>query len=147
MKTRIVSIVLALAFVIMSTTCAFASSFPQLDWKTTKVKKGYTTQFYVNSPAKSSHKIYTSKKLKIKVVDERKLTNRLLTHRKNKYLLVVKIRAKVTNNLGDGKTLTGSYISYRSMENPVKGKTYITYIVYGNNNYTDDTVQRIDTWK
>lgn len=148
MKTRkFITIVITLIILAMSTTGAFASSAPQLKWKTSKVKSGYVTKFYVNNPHRFMNKIKTSKKLKVRIVDEAKATRKVLRHRKDKYILVVKVNAQCIDNNGNGRTSTGYYINYQDCENAFEGQRYITYLVYGNNNSIDDVVTRIDTWE
>lgn len=147
MKTnRIIVAVITLVIFAMSTTGAFASSLPTFSHKTSKVKNGYVTKFYANKRYTNA-KIKTSKKLKVKVVSEKKVTRKMLRNRKNKYILVVKVNARCIDNNGNGKTSTGRYINYQDCENAYKGQRYVTYLVYGNNNYIDDVISRIDTWK
>ena len=143
---RFLSFIIALILFAISTTGVFASTAPQLKWKTSKVKSGYITKFYVNNPHRYMNKMKTSKKLKVKVIDETKVTHKILKHRKNKYILVEKIHAQCIDNNGNGRTSTGYYINYQDCENAFKGQKYITYLVYGNNNCVDDVVTRIDTW-
>jgi hypothetical protein len=143
---RFVSLIIALIIFAMSTTGAFASSAPSFTYKTSKVRKGYVTKFYINHHYTHSS-IKTSKKLKIKIVKESKLTRKILTYRKNNYILIVKVNGRCIDNNGNGKTACGSYINYQDCENAVKGQRYITYCIYGNNNSIDDITNRIDTWK
>lgn len=143
---RFVSFIIALILFAISTTGVFASTAPQLKWKTSKVKSGYVTKFYVKNPNRYNYKIKTSKKLKVRVIDETKVTRKILKHRKNKYILVEKIHAQCIDNNGNGRTSTGYYINYQDCENAFKGQKYITYLVYGNNNSVDDVVVRFDTW-
>ena len=142
---RFCVMIITFALVLVSTTGAFASSAPKFTYKTSKVKSGYVTKFYVNKHYTHS-KIKTSKKLKVRIVSESKATRKVLTHRKNRYILIVKVKGRCIDNNGNGRTAEGYYINYQDCENAVKGQKYITYCVYGNNNYIDDVVARIDTW-
>jgi len=85
----------------------------------------------------------------VKLISERKLTERKLVSRKNRFLYIEKITGRVVNNYLDGRTTNGSYISYRCMKGKVhKGDVIITYCVY--NPYThwvDDVDERYDVIK
>lgn len=82
----------------------------------------------------------------VKLISERKLTERKLVTRKNRFLYIEKITGRVVNNRLDGKTTNGNYISYRCMKGKVhKGDAIVTYCVY--NPYThwvDDIDERYD---
>ena len=75
-----------------------------------------------------------------------KVNAKILRHRKNKYILIEKVEWIPTDKLGNARTTTGHYISYDYDADVeyVVGKTYTSYLVYGNNNYIDDIVKRID---
>lgn len=77
---------------------------------------------------------------KIKIVPEKKLTDRMLISRKNKTLYIEKITGVVVNNRLDGRTSAGNYISYSSLKGKVKkGSHIITYCVYSPyTRWTDD---------
>ncbi len=83
---------------------------------------------------------------KVKIIAEKKLTNRMLRTRRNKVLYIEKIPGVVTNKHLDGRTLTGEYISYRCLGRKVKrGDKIVTYLVYSPyTRWIDDVVLRFD---
>ena len=83
---------------------------------------------------------------KVKIISEKKLTNKMLYRRKNRILYIERIVGKCINNNLDGITSCGSYISYRSQRGYVhKGDTVVTYCVYcPYTHWTDDIDERYD---
>lgn len=83
---------------------------------------------------------------KVKIVPERKLTEKMLLRRKNKTLYIERIVGKVINNRLDGRTSGGHHISYRSLRGKVaKGDVVITYCVYNPfTRWIDDIDERYD---
>ena len=143
MKRKLFIIITIIAIFAVSTSTTFASSQTH-KWKC-KTRK-HVTSVYMNN--RKVCKMKTTRKLKCKVLSSEKITEKTLTHRKNKYVLIEKVKWTPTDEFGNGKTSTGHYIRYNydaDVEYKV-GKYYITYIVYGNNNYIDDVIKRIDTF-
>jgi len=86
---------------------------------------------------------------KVRVVNEKKLTARMLKNRRNKVIYIERVVGYVTNNRLDGRTTAGGYISYRSNKSLRgkirKGDKIISYFIY--NPYTtwlDDVDERYD---
>ena len=140
MKKIIIGI-MAVALVIFSATSSFASS-DGFTWHTVKRGHGYVTKFYDHGKCKC--RVYTSKKLKVKVVDSGKLTERRIIKRQNKYILVERIKGSCLNDKGDGRTADGYYISYSRVKGHKAGRKYTTYAVYDNTKYSDDVIERFD---
>jgi len=85
----------------------------------------------------------------VKILQTDEITNKILTHRKDNYILIEVIIGKVVNNKKDGKVLNTSdkyynYISYRGIKGVKKGDKVITITVFANNNYEDDIAIRFD---
>lgn len=83
---------------------------------------------------------------KVKIVPERKLTEKMLLRRKGKTLYIERIVGKVINNRLDGRTSEGHYISYRSLRGKVtKGDVIVTYCIYNPfTRWIDDIDERYD---
>jgi len=83
---------------------------------------------------------------KVKIIAEKKLTNRMLRTRKNKVLYIEKIVGRVVNKSLDGRTTSNKYISYRCLGHKVKrGDKIVTYLVYSPyTRWIDDVVLRFD---
>lgn len=83
---------------------------------------------------------------KVKIVPERKLTEKMLLRRKNKTLYIERIIGKVINNRLDGETTEGHYMCYKSLKGKVhKGDVVITYCVYNPfTRWIDDIDERYD---
>lgn len=83
---------------------------------------------------------------KVKVVPERKLTEKMLLRRKGKMLYIERIVGKVINNRLDGRTSEGYYISYKSLcGKVVKGDVIVTYCIYNPfTRWIDDIDERYD---
>ena len=140
MKHRIITIIIAIAILTISTSATFAAT--PCKWKC-KTRK-HTTSVYFNN-----HKVCkmkTPRKLKCKVMNANKVNAKILRHRKNKYVLIEKVEWTPTDKLGNARTTSGYYINYDYDADVeyVVGKTYTSYFIYGNNNYIDDIVKRID---
>lgn len=144
MKRNSLIITIACIILIVSTSSAFASSSCEWKWKC-KTRK-HVTSVYLNT--RKVCKMRTTRKLKCKVISSKKMTRKILTHRKNRYVLIEKVEWKPKDIYGNGRTLDGHYIKYDydADETFIVGKTYTSYLVYGNNNYIDDVVKRIDTF-
>ena len=140
MKKLIIAAI-AITLVILSTAGTYASS-GGITWKTSRSGHGYVTRFY--DGGKYQCKVYTSRRLKVKVVESSKLTEHRLTGRYNKYILVERIKGKCINNSGDGRTSDGYYISYKRVKGHKAGRKYTTYAIYDNSRYVDDIIGRCD---
>ena len=83
---------------------------------------------------------------KVKIVSERKLTEKMLLRRKSKTLYIERIIGKVINNRLDGETTEGHYMCYKSLKDKVhKGDVVITYCVYNPfTRWIDDIDERYD---
>lgn len=83
---------------------------------------------------------------KVKIISERKLTEKMLLRRKGKTLYIERIVGKVINNRLDGRTSEGHYISYRSLRGKVaKGDVIVTYCIYNPfTRWIDDISERYD---
>lgn len=138
-------IILIVFAIITANTCASFAVDGEFTYKTTRSGNKYITRFYCNG--KNAGTIKTSKKLRVKIVESRKLKASTLTKRAGKYIIVERIAGTCTNSKGDGKTSDGAYISYRRVKGARKGAKYTTYCVYGNNNYIDDVAIRADIRK
>lgn len=126
--------------VLFSTAVLTGSVIDKKDvtWKTEKAEKsGYITHFYSNGKYNCSVK--TTKKVKVYISENPKN----IVFRKNHYILVEKVKGECRNKKGDGKDRQGNYISYRNVKNFRKGK-YTTYLIYENDNSTDNVIGRID---
>lgn len=132
-------IVIAMAMMIFATSAVGVSADSGLTHKTTKASKGYVTRFYNGS--KCVGKVRTAKRLKVKVVNEKKVTAKTLNSRRGRYILVEKINGKCINKKGDGRTSAGYYIRYKNAD---KGDKFTTYAVYGDSKYIDDISIRVD---
>jgi hypothetical protein len=132
-------IVIAMAMMIFATSAAGVSADSGLAYKTTKASKGYVTKFYNGS--KCVGKVRTTKKLKVKVVNEKKVTAKTLNNRRGRYILVEKMSGKCISKKGDGRTTVGHYIRYKNAD---KGDKFTTYAVYGDSRYIDDISIRVD---
>ena len=131
-KSEIIIIMLTAALIIAVFTHGIA-----IRWKTEAcVGGGYVTHFYSNGKYNCSVK--TTKKVKVYISENPKN----IVFRKNHYILVEKVKGEC-NEKGDGKDRRGNYISYRNVKNFRKGK-YTTYLIYGNDNSTDNVIGRID---
>lgn len=85
----------------------------------------------------------------IKILQTDKVTNKVLTNRKDKYIVIEIIVGKVINNKKDGKILNTkdtyyNYISYNGIKGLKKGDKVLTICVFANNNYEDDIAFRFD---
>ena len=141
MKHRLIIFALVITVMITSTCGAFAASSPT--YQTRKTGKVYTTTVYALN-GKAYGTIKTSRRVKVCVVESKKLTSWRLTHRKNNYIIVEKITGTCLNAKGDGRTTDGYYISYSKVKGHAKGKHYTTWLVYGNNNSIDGVAMRFD---
>ena len=140
MKHRIITVVIAIALLVISTAGVNADS--GLTWKTRKAHKGYVTTFY--SHGRAAGKIKTAKKLPVKVVAEKKCTAGKVNKRRGRYILVEKISGKCIDNNGNGKTSAGYYIKYKGAH---KGDKFTTFAVYADSKYIDDITIRVDERK
>jgi len=143
MKRKIMIVVMAMVVMIASTCGCYASGkYDGMSWKISKTKGGYITKFYDNG--KYNCKVFTKKKLKVKVIKEENVNYNLLVSRENNFILVEKIKGKCINKKGDGRDSLGYYISYKGVKGHKKGGKYTTYCVYDNNQYEDDIIGRMD---
>lgn len=108
-----------------------------ITWKTEKAESGYITHFY--NDGKYNCSVKTANKIPVYI--NKNPEN--IVFRKNEYILVEKVHGICTNLKGDGKDRQGNYISYRNVKNFRKGK-YTTYLIYENDNSTDNVIGRID---
>lgn len=143
MKRSLIIIITIIAILATSTSGAFASS-KSYKWKC-KTRK-HITSVYLNG--RKVCKMKTNRKLNYKIVNSTKLTRKTLTHRKNKYVLIEKVKWTPTDRYGNGKTSDGYYIAYDYDADVTfkVGKYYTSYLIYGNNNSVDDIIKRIDTF-
>ena len=103
--------------------------------------------FVVPVQAKTPKRI--NRKETIKILEPDEITTKILTHRKNKYILIEVIYGRVKNNKKDGVVLNTkskkfNYISYKGVKGAKKGKKILTYLVYDNTNGEDTIEFRID---
>lgn len=102
---------------------------------------------FVKSYAKFINKYFDGM---VKIVQPDEMTEQLMTHRKNKYIVIEVDVGVVTNNKKDGEILNisnpevGRYISYKRVKKAKKGDIILSIFVYNNTNYFDDTDIRID---
>lgn len=141
MKRIMTIVVLALVIISASITTSMGAT-NGFAYKTSKSGKAYITRFYKGNECVG--KVKTSKRLKVKVVKSESLTASQIEHRKDKYILVEVVNGKCINSKGDGETSDGYYISYSKVKGHKRGVSYTTHCVYGNNNYIDDVVIRMD---
>lgn len=134
---KLTTIIIMVMIFAMSSVGVFADS--GLTYRTTKAHKGYVTKFYNNGHYVG--KVKTAKKLKVKIVDEKKTTTRVVNRRCGKYILVEKVNGKCINKRGDGRTTKGHYIKYK---NAHKGDKFTSYLVYEDSKYIDDISIRVD---
>ena len=137
------AVVMAAIVVVTATgTASAAQKQDHFSWKTKKAKHGYITRFYDGK--KMVCKIKTRKKIKVKLKNFENITNKTVSKRKNKYLLVGMISGQCVNAEGRGETDDGYYISYRGVKGCKPYKCYHTYCVFANNNGEDDIICRVD---
>ena len=108
----------------------------------------------INTNANNTIKFYSmiTKKATnnyIRILQTDEVTNKILTNRKNRYIVIEITIGKVLNNNKDGKVLNTkdryyNYISYCKVKGAKKGRKIITFTVYANNNYEDDIAIRFD---
>ena len=120
--------------VVKDTTAGYTIKVQQSKYGTRIRWNGRTIRYYDGFTAK------------VKLVYEKKLTLKMLIHRKNKVLYIEKVKGKVINNSLDGRTSCGRYICYQRLDGKVKkGDIVITYYVYNPyTNYDDDRDERYD---
>lgn len=133
-------LIAALTAAILMTGSAAADNCG-LTTRTEKAFKGYKTTVKFNG---KKGIIKTKKRLPVKVVAEENVTSYMVHHKKNKFILVVKLKGVCRNRRGDGRTTCGSYICYQRIKHRKPGRVYTTYLVYANNNYCDDIIYRFD---
>lgn len=86
----------------------------------------------------------------VKIVQPDEMTEQLMTHRKNKYVVIEIDIGEVTTNNKDGKILNvhrsdfSDYISYKRVKKAKKGDKIMTIFVHNNNNYIGEADIRID---
>lgn len=79
----------------------------------------------------------------VKIVQPDEMTYELMTHRKNKYVVIEIDIGIVKNNKKDGEILNvtnpnfGRYICYKRVKKAKKGDKIISIFVYNNTNYFD----------
>ena len=83
---------------------------------------------------------------KVKIISERKLTEKMLLRRKGKTLYIERIIGKVINDRLDGRTTENHYMCYKSLKGKVhKGDVVITYCIYNPfTRWIDDIDERYD---
>ena len=133
--------VLVITLAIFATSTVGVSAHSGCTYKTTRSGKGFVTTFYDNGKC---CKVYTAKRLKVRIIDSSKLTERRIINRHNKYILVERIKGTCINSKGDGKTTAGYYISYKGVAGHKAGRKYTTYAIYDNTKYSDDVIERFD---
>ena len=83
---------------------------------------------------------------KVKIIPEGKFTYKKRISRKGKILYIERCVGVVTSRTLDGKTSTGGYISYRSLQGKVKkGDVIVSYFIYNpHTSWIDDADERYD---
>lgn len=108
----------------------------------------------INTNANNTIKFYSmiTKKATnnyIRILQTDEVTNKVLTNRKNKYIVIEITIGKVLNNNKDGKVLNTkdryyNYISYKGIKGIKKNDKIVTITVYANNNEEDNIAIRFD---
>lgn len=108
----------------------------------------------VNTNANNTIKFYSmiTKKATnnyIRILQTDEVTNKVLTNRKNRYIVIEITIGKVLNNNKDGKVLNTkdryyNYISYKGIKGIKKNDKIVTITVYANNNEEDNIAIRFD---
>lgn len=108
----------------------------------------------VNTNANNTIKFYSmiTKKATnnyIRILQTDEVTNKVLTNRKNRYIVIEIAIGKVLNNNKDGKVLNTkdryyNYISYKGIKGIKKNDKIVTITVYANNNEEDNIAIRFD---
>jgi hypothetical protein len=108
----------------------------------------------VNTNANNTIKFYSmiTKKAAnnyIRILQTDEVTNKVLTNRKDRYIVIEITIGKVLNNNKDGKVLNTkdryyNYISYKGIKGIKKNDKIITITVYANNNEEDNIAIRFD---
>jgi len=83
---------------------------------------------------------------KVKILSEKKLSNKALMHRNGKVLYIERSYGTVLNRQLDGETTAGYYICYSRLKGKVRpGDEVVTYCIYNPfNNWIDDIDERYD---
>ena len=136
---KTITIIITLMIIIISTAGVNADS--GIASNTRKAGNGYVTTIRING---KTARVKTTKRLKVKVINSKKLTTNKITRRAGKYILIEKINGKCINKRGDGRTADGYYISYKRVKGHRKGAKYTTYLIYADNAIEDDITARID---
>lgn len=108
----------------------------------------------INTNANNAIKFYSNITKKatnnyIRILQTDKVTNKVLTRRKDNYIVIEVTIGKVLNNRKDGKVLNTknkiyNYISYRGIKGIKKNDKVVTISIYANTNGEDDIVIRFD---
>lgn len=108
----------------------------------------------INTNANNTIKFYSmiTKKATnnyIRILQTDEVTNKVLTNRKNRYIVIEITIGKVLNNNKDGKVLNTkdryyNYISYKGIKGIKKNDKIVTITVYANNNEEDNIAIRFD---
>ena len=82
---------------------------------------------------------------KVKIVSERKLTEKKLLNRKGKVLYIERVKGTVVSRRLDGRTSNGGYIKYHKPFR--KGDRVVSYFVYNPfTHWIDDVHERYDAF-
>lgn len=109
----------------------------------------FTLCFPVEAATNISKIINKVSKGTILILEPDEVTEKILSTRKDKKIVIEICYGTVTNNRKDGKILNTkekkyNYISYKGIKKATKGKKVVTFLVYDNTNYEDDVAFRID---
>ena len=143
--TIIATMFIVLFFATMTTEAATTVASETMVGYTIKVTQTKTTtRVYWNGRLIRRYKFSG----RVKIVPERFMSRKMLTHRKNKTLYIERVTGFVTNKRLDGISTCGGYISYKAQAGKVKpGDVVVSYCVYNpHNNYIDAIDERYDVF-